>query len=68
MKKQDLCTQGNPYGYRYNVNHPWVNPIYREYSREIGVPYGFALTDLQRRGFDLYMDRLLENIQREGRK
>lgn len=38
MKKSDLYAHGNPYGYRYNVNHPWVHPIYLEYCRGIGAP------------------------------
>lgn len=38
MKKSDLYAHGNPYGYRYNVNHPWVHPIYLEYCRGFDSP------------------------------
>lgn len=66
MKKSDLYAHGNPYGYRYNVNHPWVQPIYREYCRGIGARSGYPLTDLQRRGFDQYLE---EHIQKKrGRR
>lgn len=65
MKKSELYAQGNPYGYQYNVNHPWVHPIYRAYCQKIGARSGYPLTDLQRRGFDRYLE---EYIQQERRR
>lgn len=67
MKKSELYTQNNAYGYRYNVNHPWVRPIYRAYCERIGARSGCPLTDLERRGFDQYLEEYIEKKRRRDR-
>lgn len=46
----------NPYGYRYNVNHPIVNDLYRRYVKWKGIAR--PLTDAERFEFEKYLDRV----------
>lgn len=50
-----VYTQNNPYGYKVNINHPSVNPIYQRYKQHIGVPMHYPLSDNQRADFERYI-------------
>lgn len=39
----------NKYGYRYNINHPAVNPWYKAFLKKKGIPDWVELTDSQRK-------------------
>lgn len=47
----------NPYGYRYNVNHPKINELYRRYLEWKHID-GRPPTDAERREFERYIDGL----------
>lgn len=42
----------NPYGYIYNVNHDYINHLYKRYREQHGLPDHFPISDLQRRCFE----------------
>lgn len=48
------CSE-NPYGYRYNINHPKINELYKRYTKWKGL-IGRPLTDAERYEFERYLD------------
>lgn len=50
----------NRYGYRVNINHPQVRPLYEAYHRHIGVPLHIHLTGKQRLHFEALLFRMIE--------
>ncbi len=48
----------NKYGYRVNINHPLVRPIYEEWKRErhIMIP-----SDAERHHFEIYIQLLIDH-------
>ena len=68
IKKNDSIyntdSAGNPcrnkQGYRYNINHPSVYPLYAAYHKHIGVPEHIHLTSAQRMQFETILDRMIE--------
>jgi hypothetical protein len=49
----------NPYGYRYNVNHPQINELYRRYLVWKGIVKR-PPTDEERYEFEKYIDQLIK--------
>ena len=50
----------NRWGYRYNINHPSIRPLYEAYHKHIGVPLTFHMTTAQRMQFEAALDRMIE--------
>lgn len=50
----------NPYGYQFNVNHPVINEIYKRYKAQKGLPSDKPMSDVERRRFDWYVQRLID--------
>ena len=52
-----MYTVGNPYGFRYNVNHPYINNLYRRFKRwkDIDRP----CTEKERFEFEAYLDKMI---------
>ena len=48
----DVLLQHNPWGYKVNINHPAVRPIFERYLRWHGIPLWCPLSDAQRREFE----------------
>ena len=46
----------NEYGYKFNVNHPQIRPIYERYKHKLGEQ---ILSDKQRREFELLLERAI---------
>lgn len=66
-KFQSLVLQGdsiyapqNSSGYRINVNHPKIKPLYEAYHRHVGVPLHIHLSHEQRMEFEMMVLRLIE--------
>lgn len=59
----NILNENNPYGFRYNVNHPMVRELYTRFKdwKEIGH---YPLSDEERREFEGWLDKSKE-IQRE---
>ena len=56
----------NRWGYRYNINHPDIRPLYAAYHRHIGVPEQIHLTSAQRLHFERLLDRMIEQKRSEA--
>lgn len=57
-----LLCKPNPYGYRYNVNHPQVNALFKRYlawKKIVGRPP----TDAERKEFEKYLDDLIKKSE-----
>ena len=50
----------NRWGYRYNINHPSIRPLYEAYHKHIGVPLTIHMTTAQRLQFEAALDRMIE--------
>ena len=48
----------NPYGYRYNVNHPYINELYCRYKKWKGIPQSDPMSNEQRKEFEAYVDSI----------
>ncbi len=42
----------NPWGYKVNINHPQIRPIFERYLRWHGIPLWCPLSDAERREFE----------------
>lgn len=42
----------NPYGYKLNVNHPEILPLFNRYKRWKGVPINEPISDSERLAFE----------------
>lgn len=47
-----IYNHDNPYGYRINVNHPKILPLYEAYHKKIGAPLHIHLSRAQRLAFE----------------
>lgn len=56
----------NRWGYRYNINHPSIRPLYEAYHKHIGVPLTIHMTTAQRMQFEAALDRMIEKKRRES--
>lgn len=63
-QKQELNTSiylhNNKQGFRYNINHPKINELYRRYKKWQGIPQGDPLSNEQRRDFEKYLDGIFK--------
>lgn len=46
----DIYNHNNPYGYKLNVNHPLIRPMYERYKEKLGER---ILSDAQRLTFEV---------------
>lgn len=56
----------NRWGYRYNINHPDIRPLYEAYHKHIGVPLQIHMTAAQRIKFEAVLDKMVEKKRRES--
>lgn len=57
---QGFFIYGNKYGYRINISHPKIRPIYDRYLKQIGEPIP---SDAQRHQFESMIMRLIASGQ-----
>lgn len=50
----------NTYGYRYNVNDPETNDLYRRFKAWKGIPLHEPIADVERNEFERWVDVYLE--------
>ena len=55
-----IFNENNKHGYRININHPRIRPLYEEYHKHIGVPHTVHLTHSQRLRFEAIILKMLE--------
>jgi hypothetical protein len=51
----------NPQGYIYNVNHPLINHLYRQYKERHNLPGHFPISDKERRRFEAIISRMVDD-------
>ena len=56
-----IWAKDNPYGYKINVNHPKILPLYQRFKDKVGER---ILSDQQRRHFELIIFELIERRKR----
>lgn len=56
----------NRWGYRYNVNHPDIRPLYEAYHKHINVPLQIHMTTAQRLKFEAVLDKMIDKKRRES--
>lgn len=49
-------TETNPYGYKINISHPQIRPLYERYLRKIGTPIP---SDAERHRFEAIVMHLI---------
>ena len=49
----------NPWGFKFNINDPHINELYRRYKAWKGLATNLPITDNQRREFESYLEEML---------
>lgn len=47
-----IYTDGNPYGYAININHPIIRPLYLQFKQKNGYRYDEPIPDSERLRFE----------------
>lgn len=50
-----IYTVDNPYGYKINVSHPQIRPLYERFKIWKGIPTNFPPSEDQREEFEEYI-------------
>lgn len=58
-----IYTQNNPYGYKYNINHPKIRELYERYKEWKGIHT--VLSDEERFEFEDYLTKHFDKSQPE---
>lgn len=53
-----IYNDNNPYGYRYNLNHPQIRELYERYKAWKDIKT--IPSDEERREFEAYVDKLID--------
>lgn len=61
-ENKSIFNTNNKYGYKINVSHPWVRPLYEKYKDKLGK---MILSDKERLEFERIIIEFIENKQRE---
>lgn len=61
-RNKSIFNSDNKYGYKININHPWVRPLYEKYKDNLGK---MILSDKERFEFERIIIDFLENKKRE---
>lgn len=56
----DIYTKDNPYGYRYNVNHPYISDLYRRFKQAEGYRWDEPIPDAARLRFEAAISGAIE--------
>lgn len=59
VKNDSIYAKPNPYGYRFNVNHPRILPLYEKYKGKAGER---ILSDKQRMHFESLVERTIKQV------
>ena len=59
----NIWASPNPWGYRFNINHPNVKRAYKRYQQEHGLNTSIPMTDAQRHDFE---QGLLQKLREAG--
>lgn len=60
---ESLYAKNNKYGYRLNVNHPYINKLYLRFKASKGIEINIPISDINRREFEVVV---IELLQKQG--
>lgn len=59
----------NPWGYKVNINHPQVRPIFERYLKQQGIPPWCPLSDAERLQFEAdFVAGVEKKVKREAKQ
>lgn len=58
-----IYAPGNKYGYKINVNHPKIRPLYEAYKKKIGA---IILSDKERFHFEYIIFQMIERNKKNA--
>lgn len=62
-----IFVEDNPYGYRININHPKILPLWQRYKKRKGIPINEPLSDNERFEFeDIILNKLKGTENEKG--
>lgn len=61
-KENSIYAPHNKYGYKINVHHPQIRPLYERYKEKLGEQ---ILSDRQRFAFEMIIFRMIERNRNE---
>ena len=62
-EKESIFAKPNKYGYKININHPKINPMYERYKDKLGER---ILSDAQRFAFETAVFQMIERKKSNG--
>lgn len=67
VSKNTIYAPENKYGYRINMMHPKIEPLYKRYKKWKGIADWCPLSDAERLEFESYiLKREVENEAKSG--
>ena len=54
---EDIYTKNNVYGYKLNINHPYIRKLYTRYKQWKNIAYNVPLSDDERFEFEDYIEK-----------
>ena len=60
---EGFYASNNKYGFRLNINHPYINKLYLRFKASKGIGINFPLNDIDRREFEVVV---IERLQKKG--
>lgn len=64
FENKSIYNENNRCGYRYNINHPRIRPLYDAYMKRIGNPPHIHPTHEERLRFEMAVDRMIEKARK----
>lgn len=58
----NIWAGSNPWGYMFNINHPTIRRLYKEYQLAHGLDTTLPMTDAQRHAFE---GEIMEKIRKK---
>ncbi len=57
---KSIYCNNNPYGFIYNVNHPLINHLYRQYKKNHSLSEHYPISDSERKRFEYVIGKMIE--------
>ncbi|MCR5707932.1 MAG: hypothetical protein K6G82_06630 [Ruminococcus sp.] len=62
-EKESIFAKPNKYGYKINISHPKINPMYERYKDKLGER---ILSDTQRFAFEMAVFQMIERRKKSN--
>jgi len=56
-----IFNANNPYGFKINISHPKIYPLYIRFKKSKNLPLHFPISDKQRAEFEEHIMKMLEH-------